>query len=355
MAIACSVACAEKKEFLLGGDISMLAEIEKRGGVYRDGSGPGDMIRIMTDHGCNCFRLRLFVKPNHVNAVVNDLAYTLSLAARIKKAGVKLLLDFHYSDTWADPGNQTKPAAWSKLDFDALEKTVEKYTAGVMAEFGRKGIMPDIVQIGNEITPGMLWPEGKLKGDDEKQWDCFTRLLKAGVRGVESTTGTDKVRIMIHSHLGGNRKRTRWFFSHVVQRGVRCDIIGLSYYPWWHGKMKDLKDNLWATAESFKRDVVVVETAYPYRRAEQWKKKPNMEYPVSQQGQKEFMTRLIETVRAVPGGRGAGVIYWYPESIPVKGLRIWNGGSAALFDEKGVVLPAMKAFETAPKTVPPRP
>ena len=353
---ACSPTRAEKpREFLAGGDISMLTRIEKLGGAFKDAGKRKDFLEILKAKGANCFRLRLFVNPGGKNAVINDLPYTLTLAKRIKAAGCKLLLNFHYSDTWADPGHQTKPAVWAKLSFDDLEKKVEQYTASVIAEFKRADALPDIVQVGNEITPGMLWPDGK--NNSPAQWDKFARLVKAGIRGVRTGAGGKKaqgVRIMIHIACGGKWGRTKWFFDNLIARKVRFDIIGQSYYPWWHGTIDDLKDNLKRTARAYKKDIMVVETAYPYRNGDLWRKDPkkkNLNWPISPKGQAAFLTDVVRAVRQTPDGRGIGVIWWYPESIPVKGLRVWNGGATAMFDSQGNALPSVKALKGALKTV----
>ena len=354
-----SLHAAQRGEFLTGGDISMLTRIEKLGGVFRDDGKRRDFLEIFKASGGNCFRLRLFATPNGKNAVINDLPYTLALAKRIKAAGCKLLLNFHYSDTWADPGHQTKPAAWAKLTFDDLEKKVEKYTASVIAKFKLAGALPDIVQIGNEITPGMLWPDGRIGGkggaeDKLKKWTRFTRLVLSGIRGVRTGAGKgQKVRIMIHISCGGSWGKTKWFFDNLIARKVSFDIIALSYYPWWHGTLDDLKENLRRTALAYRKEIMVVETAYPYRDGEAWRKntkKKNMNWPISPDGQHAFLADVVGAVRQTPDQRGIGVIWWYPESIPVKGLRIWNQGATALFDSQGNALPAFKAFKAKPKT-----
>jgi arabinogalactan endo-1,4-beta-galactosidase len=353
---ACSPARAEKRaEFLAGGDISMLTRIEKLGGTFKDTGKTRDPLEIFKANGANCFRLRLFVNPAGKNSVINDLPYTLALAKRIKAAGCKLLLNFHYSDTWADPGHQIKPAAWAKLSFDELEKKVEQYTASVIAEFRNAGALPDIVQVGNEITPGMLWPDGKT--GSAPQWDRFAKLVNAGIRGVRTGAGPKRakdVRIMIHIACGGNWGRTKWFFDNLIARRVPFDIIGQSYYPWWHGTLSDLKNNLNRTANAYKKDIMVVETAYPYRNEAAWRKNPkkkNLNWPISPKGQQAFLADVVTAVRQTPNKRGIGVIWWYPESIPAKGLRVWNGGATALFDSQGNALPAIRAFKDKTGTV----
>lgn len=324
-----------------GGDISMLPRFEELGAVYRNGEEPADAIGIMMRKGCNCFRLRLFVNPSMKNAVIQDLGYTVRLAQRIKKAGAFLLLDIHYSDTWADPGHQSKPAAWQDLSFEELEAKVESYTADVIATMKKAGCLPDIVQVGNEITPGFLWPEGRLQ-DAKGGWENFTKLLKAGIRGVRKPLGEeDNVGIMIHIDKGGNASQTGWFFGNLEKHKVEYDMIGLSYYPWWHGGIDDLRSNLKATAERFGKEIVVVETAYPWRQGEQTE---NMDWPQTPLGQRQFLDDVIGAVQSTPGGLGKGVLWWYPESIPTKSLKVWMGGRMALFDQEGRALPALDAY-----------
>jgi arabinogalactan endo-1,4-beta-galactosidase len=337
----------------LGADISALERIEQAGGVFRDGGQSGDAIAILRAHASNGFRLRLFVHPNYEDVQVNDLDYTVRMAGRVKAAGGRLLLDLHYSDTWADPGHQVTPAAWAGLDFDALEQQVETYSADVITRLEQAGALPDIVQIGNEIDAGMLWPLGLVGGPDadpSAQWDRFTRLLKAGIRGVRSALGPgDSVRIMLQYSQGGSIGGTQGFFDHMDAYGVPYDLIGLSYYPWWHGTLADLRANLRATALRYGRDVMVVETSYPWR-AGGWEgmatNRDAMTWPVSPQGQAQFLRDLLTAVAAVPNDLGAGVVWWYPEAIQVPGLFVWGGGSLALFDAGGNVLPAAADFQT---------
>ena len=328
---------------LKGGDISMLPRFEELGAVYRDGAEPADAIEIMMHNGCNCFRLRLFVNPSKKNAVIQDLDYTVRLAQRIKKTEASLLLDIHYSDTWADPSRQTKPAAWEHLSFPELEARIESYTADVIATMKKANCLPDIVQVGNETTPGFLWPEGRLQGV-EGGWDNFTTLLKAGIRGVKKPLSEkDNIRIMIHIDKGGSASGTSWFFGNLEKYNVEYDMIGLSFYPWWHGGIDALRSNLNQTAERFGKEIVVVETAYPWRKGEQTK---NMDWPQTSQGQRQFLDDVIEAVLSTPKGLGKGVLWWYPESILNKGLNVWMGGRMALFDTEGHGLQALEAFRT---------
>ena len=330
-----------------GADVSALARIEQAGGVFRDSGRAGDAIAILRSRGANLFRLRLFVSPDDSDVQVNDIAYTIAMAGRVKAAGAKLLLDIHYSDTWADPGHQTTPAAWASLAFDSLRATVESYTAGVIAQLKQAGALPDVVQIGNEIDDGMLWPLGQLyaaSGDTLVEWTQFTQLLKAGINGVRDALGpSDTVRIMLHYSQGGDAIGTAWFFDHMNGYRVPYDLIGLSYYPWWHGSLAQLEANLSSTASRYGRDIMVVETSYPWR-AGGWESMVTnsaaMTWVVSPQGQAQFLHDLLDAVAATPGGHGAGVVWWYPEAIQVPGVFVWGGGSLALFDSTGDVLPA---------------
>jgi arabinogalactan endo-1,4-beta-galactosidase len=335
----------------LGGDISALARIEQAGGVFRDAGQAGDAITILRAHGSTGFRLRLFVNPNDSDVQVNDLPYTVALARRIKAAGAKFMLDLHYSDTWADPGHQTTPAAWTSLALDSLERTVETYTDSVITQLKQAGALPDIVQVGNEIDDGILWPLGELyvpNADTLTEWNQFTGLLKAGIRGVRDALAPgDSVRVMLHYSQGGSAGGTQWFYDHMAAYGVPYDLIGLSYYPWWHGTLAQLEANLAETASRYGRDIVVVETSYPWR-AGGWESMVTnsaaMTWVVSAQGQGQFVHDLVAAVAAAPGGHGAGVVWWYPEAIQVPGLFIWGGGSLALFDSTGNVLPAAGHF-----------
>ena len=348
---ACSGGTTETRTTLpvtAGADISSLKRIEQAGGVFRANGRTQDAIAIMRAAGASVFRLRLFVNPNDSDVVVNDLTYTTALAVRVKASGAKLLLDIHYSDTWADPGHQATPAVWAGLSIDSLLPRVRAYTANVIATLKAAGARPDIVQIGNEVDAGMLWPQGQLTGssDSTAEWSRFTSLLKAAIQGVHDSLGpTDTVRIMLHYSQGGNTGGTQWFFDHMVSLGVGFDMIGLSYYPWWHGTLAALADNLVTTGARYGKAIMVVETAYPWRSGGWESMAPDvqaMTWAISPDGQRQFLDDVAATVAASP--RGAGVLWWYPESIQVPGIFAWGGGSLALFDAGGNALPAMTIF-----------
>jgi arabinogalactan endo-1,4-beta-galactosidase len=356
--------------FYLGADISTLSQVERQGGVYMDGDKPGDALAIFLKNGWTCFRLRIWVDPRNG---VNGLEYTTKLAKRIKDAGGAFMLDFHYSDWWADPQKQNKPAAWSKLDFDALVKQTESYTANVIKTLKEAGATPDFVQIGNEITGGTLWPDAQVKVpfstvkvfsgdvtvitppepyDDAKQWDHLIRILKAASGGVRSVTmPADHVRIVVHIDCGGDWPVTKWYFDHLTGAGVDFDIIGQSFYPNWHGTIENLRDNLRETINHYHKDVMVVETAYPSRdvRPSSAAAK-NMIWPMTPEGQKQFLTDLIKTVKEAPEGRGIGANYWHPEATYFTNAVGRGRGTDAnsLFDAKGNPLPAMNVLGPQP-------
>jgi arabinogalactan endo-1,4-beta-galactosidase len=349
--------------FYLGADISTLSQVERQGGIYMDGGKPGDALAIFMKNGWTCFRLRIWVDPRNG---VNGLEYTTKLAKRIKDAGGIFMLDFHYSDWWADPQKQNKPAAWTNLDFDALVEQVQSYTASVVKTLKEAGATPDFVQIGNEITGGTLWPDAQVKVplstvkvfsgdvvvitppepyDDVKQWNHLNRVLKAAGKGVRSvTTPADHVRIVVHIDCGGDWPVTKWYFDHLTSAGVDFDVIGQSYYPNWHGTLENVRDNLRHTIERYHKDVMIVEIAYPSRSVQlSDAARKNMVWPMTPEGQKQFLADVIKTVKEAPESHGIGVNYWHPEATFIPGSTDrWSRPDAnSLFDAKGNPLPAI--------------
>lgn len=355
--LGCWLSADTGQRLLKGGDISILQAIEDHGGVYKVDGKPADPLKIFKDHGCNAMRLRLFHSPNGTSPLVNDLAYTVALGARIRRAGMELLLDIHYSDTWADPSHQWKPKAWEQLSFEELEQAVYQYTRDAIQQMREAGAMPSIVQIGNEIGPGMLWDSGRVGGsfNTPQQWQQLGRLLNAGIRGARDGAGDESIRTMIHVQMGGDVPKTRQYFENIEKERVDYDLIGLSYYPWWHSDgrgLDPLRENLAAIIERFDKDVMVVETAYPWIAnnpdATQLLHKGQLRplvpgLPASRSNQKAFLERILKTVRQAPDGRGLGVFYWAPEYIPSDTLKPGRA-HLSLFDEEGNVLPGMAAF-----------
>jgi arabinogalactan endo-1,4-beta-galactosidase len=337
---------------VLGADISALTVMEKAGAVFSDSRGTADALTILRRQGANYFRLRLFVAPDGEGMVTNDLEYTLALARRVKASGAALMLDIHYSDTWADPSKQFKPAAWASLPASALVARVRDYTHSVLARFCAEGLRPDSVQVGNEITNGMLWPEGRAEFGTASElagWETLGPLLRAGVEGVESgCAGGPVPKVVLHVESTGNIPRSLWFFRNAVRQGVRFDLIGLSYYPEWHGSLADLSSTLNTLAAEFGRPVLVAEVAYPWKHDTHWDGRPGMAFPLTPAGQEAFLHEVRTAVARVPGGLGAGLVYWHPESIQARGVHAWLGGSCALFDDQGRLLPAASVLRSSP-------
>ncbi len=349
---------------MAGADISALTVLEDHGAVYSDGGQAGDAVEIFRDHGVNWFRLRLFVDPSGDGVVVNDLDYTIALAQRAKASGAKLLLDIHYSDTWADPGKQYKPAAWSSLSFSQLETRVHDYTRDVLLSMKVDGALPDMVQIGNEIANGMLWDDGRLwrSGVPENtEFNNLATLISAGINGANDGTGAgNEPQIMIHHDKGADPYTGLYYFDRLLPRlqanGTDIDAIGYSYYPKYHydpatgdGGIADLQQNLNNTALAYGKPVVLVETGFPSTGA-MWE--PNYEFDVSPAGQTQFLQALVNTVQAVPNDLGQGVFWWYPEAESVDGINVWEGGRYGLFDYSGNLLPAIDVFAGLNPTTP---
>ena len=242
---------------MLGADISFLPELESKGMKFSDKGVTKDALTILRDHGMNYVRLRLFNAPANDSGYSPkqgfcDLEHTLSMAKRVKAAGMKFLLDFHYSDYWADPQKQDKPAGWKGLNDKQLISALHDYTRDVMLAFKQQGTLPDMVQVGNEINHGMVWPDGHIG-----KLDTLANLVKAGIAGVKEVAPSTI--IMLHIALGGQNAEAIFFINNMLMRGVQFDVIGLSYYPKWHGSLEDLKANLSDLSSRYTQDLVVVE------------------------------------------------------------------------------------------------
>ncbi|HSZ86570.1 MAG TPA: glycosyl hydrolase 53 family protein [Puia sp.] len=246
-----------KKEKMLGADISFLPQLENRGIKFSDNGVEKDAIQILKDHGFNYIRLRIFNDPAADSGYSPkkgfcDLDHTKAMALRIKNRKIKFLLDFHYSDTWADPGKQFKPSAWKNYDFEQLKNAVYDFTKKVITELKNQGTAPDMVQIGNEINHGMIWPDGSFSHPD-----TLAEFIKAGIRAVREVNPSTK--IMLHIACGGQNEESRTFIDAMLARNVQFDIIGESYYPRWHGTLGQLDSNLTDLTKRYKQDVVVAE------------------------------------------------------------------------------------------------
>ena len=323
-------------EYAIGADLSFLAAAEADGFQFRVDGRPTPGLELFRDRGFNWIRLRLFHTPGRLP---NDLAYTIDLARRAKKLGYKFLLDYHYSDTWADPGKQFPPKAWEGKTHEELVDAVRDYSRDTVAAFREAGAMPEMIQPGNEVIGGMLWPDGKLPG----RWDAFADLLNAAIEGIEAGTGdAPRPLIMIHIDRGGDREATKWFFDNLIARDVPFDVIGQSFYPWWHGSMADLEANLAFMSETYKKDIVLVEAAYCWRPTEYGDDPSKAPFPETPEGQRAFWEALDAAVRATPDGRGRGIFWWEP-AVPRGPLR-----SRGMFVDDGEALPILDVFRPEP-------
>lgn len=377
-------AARSAETFYLGADISALAAGGRGASfAYRDDGQESTEYAIMLKHGWNAFRLRVFVSPVR-GAPNNSLENTIPLAVQIKRAGAMLMLDIHYSDTWADPQHQEIPVAWRDLDAAAMERKVEAYSKDVIVQLKAAGAMPDMVQVGNEITGGLLWPLGHLhvpdsdvkqeaneqiRGgypepyDEAKVWDNVTRFLTAGIRGVKAGAGNTPPQIILHIDCGGDWQVTRWWFDHVTAAKIDYDIIGQSFYPKYHGTLAMLQQTMIESEKRYHKPFMVVETGYvqndpnamsspetianPVLSARTPRDKGFMQWPGTPQGQLQYMADVINTVQR---NRGIGVFYWAPEGA--RGDGMWNAdGSPA---PSIVVMDHLKDLATRPLSRIPR-
>lgn len=335
-----------------GADVSSLAKSEALGGVYRYADGRrGDALAILRDAGVNHIRLKVWVNPADG---YNTKRQVLAIAARAKALGQKVLVDFHYSDTWADPGKQTKPAAWQNLSFNELRQAVYDHTADVLGALAAQGTPADMAQIGNELNGGLLWPDGRYDN-----WPGMAALLNAGYDAAKAVSPGTKV--MLHLADGADNDLYRWWFDTAARYGVRYDVIGLSYYPYWHGTIAEFQANINDVALRYRKPVVLVETAYPFTTADAdgWANiissaEPYPGYRATPEGQAAMIRELARVVRQVPNGLGLGLFYWEATWIGVRGNG-WDpadpsSGNAwenqALFDFSGRALPGLRALGT---------
>ena len=350
---------ASSDEFIKGMDLSSLEAVEDAGGQFYDENGKKitDILSYLKqDKEVNYVRLRIWNNPttsfdagDYCNA-----EHTIEMAQRIKQAGLKFLLDFHYSDTWADPSYQSKPAAWENLTFTELKQAMYDYTADILNRLKEVGAYPDMVQIGNEISGGMLWDDGYIDNLDN-----LAQLLNSGISAVRNATPSNQnTKIMIHLAEGGDQERFEYFFDNMIERGVTdFDIIGMSYYPYWHGTPQDLKNNMNNVVKKYQKEVVVAETSYPqtYDDADS---QPNLigkeetdtaGLDASVENQKLMLETVFNTVANVDNDKGLGVFYWEPLWLPVDGVGVAKGqgnewDNQILFDANFKELDSLNAY-----------
>jgi arabinogalactan endo-1,4-beta-galactosidase len=334
-----------------GADISSLAKSEALGGVYKTSSGTtGDALAILKSSGMNYARLKVWVNPADG---YNNKTRVLAMAKRIKAQGMKLLVDFHYSDTWADPGAQSKPAAWTGHSYSQLKTDVYNHTYDVLNALKAQGTTADMVQVGNEINGGMLWSEGSTDN-----WSQLAGLINSGYSAAKAVSSSTLV--ALHLANAGDDATVRWWFDNAATYGITYDVIGLSYYGYWHGSLSAAQTTLDDVASRYSKPVFIAETAYPFRLDSDDSLVNQIDttgelvsgYPATTAGQTAWMNAVANIVEAVPNGRGLGVFYWEATWTAVTGNgwdptdagsgNGWENQALFGFDDKA--LPAMSWF-----------
>lgn len=344
-------------EFIIGADVSSLQAMEDCGAEYFDFDGTKrDAIQLLGMHGVNYIRLRIWNDPktSFDRGDYCNLENTVIMAKRIKESGLKLLLDFHYCDTWADWKSQTIPKEWEGLNCREIADEVYRYTRKVLERLYKEDAYPDMVQVGNEIGRGILWDYGALKNMDN-----LALFLNRGIEAVlEADTGNKTADIMLHVECGGEVKQTEDFFDELKKNGLKdFDVIGLSYYPYWAGEYERLLDNMRNIKKQFHKPVVIAETAFPYT-DESNDDMPNvvtgeltqkeMGLEPSQENQRKVIEDIIKLVYEEPNGYG--VFYWEPVWYCVPGVGAMKGvgnewENQAVFNKEGKALEGLHAFE----------
>lgn len=322
-----SAGIAKAAPFAKGADVGWLPQMEASGFVFKDRDGkPADCLKILKDHGIDTIRLRVWVNPSdHPKNGHCGRDEVVAMAARAKRAGFRIMIDFHYSDTWADPSHQKKPAAWEGYDAERLKRAVFDHTTDVLKALKEKEVTPEWVQIGNEIRDGMLWPDGRAT----KNPRFLAELINEGHRAAKAVD--QGIKVIVHLDSGHDKKLFRWFFDLMETHGARYDVIGLSCYPFW-AKEEDgrkhvvtrLGENLAELAARYHKEVMVVEVGGESAKPAETK---------------TMLDEVMRLTRAVPGNKGLGVIYWEPQ-----GARIWSGYKLSCWNDDGRPGEALGAF-----------
>lgn len=363
-------------KFIKGMDLSTLLELERCGAKYYEDGKEKDILDIMKEHDVDTIRLRLWNDPKSEDgepygAGNNDLAETIAIGKKVTDAGFGVLLNFHYSDFWADPGKQIKPKAWKNFGVDELEQAVYDFTLENLTKIIEAGVNVTMIQVGNELSNGLLWPEGKVPN-----YDNIAKFVNAGIRACRKVNAD--IPIMIHLDNGGNNELYVRWFTNFIERGEEFEYIGLSYYPFWHGSLDQLEFNMNDIAKRFNKDLIIAEvsmgfTMDSYQEYEKladserkgYATKPELvekiDYPMTIEGQADFTKDFLNRVANVVDDHGKGFFWWEPAWIPVPGsgwatpasLKYMNDpgpcgnewANQALFDYDGNVLPALDVIK----------
>ncbi|GHN00351.1 arabinogalactan endo-beta-1,4-galactanase [Cytophagales bacterium WSM2-2] len=310
--------------FAKGADVGWLTQMEAAGVKFYNKDGvQQECMQILKDLGINSIRLRAWVHPTDGWNNTKDLVIK---AKRAKSLGMRIMIDFHYSDDWADPGKQYKPVSWASLSFDALKTTLYDYTKSVMDTLQSNDITPEWVQIGNETNDGMLWEDGRAS----KSMSNFAALINAGYNAVKAVSKTTKV--IVHISNGHDNSLFRWMFDGLTKNNANYDIIGMSLYPsyasqgvnGWSAVNSLCLTNMNDMVTRYNKPVMVVEVGMPVNDAAT---------------AKAFLVDIINKTKAVPGKNGLGVFYWEPECY-----KDWQGYKLGAFDDSGKPSIALEAF-----------
>jgi len=360
-----------REDFAMGVDASMVLKVEEQGGVYYNADGvEQDVFQIMADHGVNFFRVRIWNNPFNKygegfgGGDVN-VDRAIEMATRAKAAGMNVMVDLHYSDFWADPDTQTVPTKWAAYTKAELITAVGTFTTATLNQFKNAGIRVDAIQLGNEINNGLLFPSGKIDWSSPAEgYDFVCDVLKSGISAAKAVN--KNIYTVIHLANGGSKDEFNDYFAEVESRGVDYDIIGASYYPYYHGTLEELQANLDNVSSKYKKPVIIAEMSYGFTdEANEFAANTYSsqvedagKFLTSIQGQATAIHDVIEVLSKVPDNRGLGIFYWEPAWLPVEGagwatktsglvtvdgLDTW--ANQALFSYTGKVLPSMSVFD----------
>ena len=335
-------------DFIRAVDLSFTPEILLAGTVFKENSQAKDLLQIFKDKGINTVRLRIWHTPIDTHSSLQEV---LVFAKQLSAKGFNIWLDLHYSDTWADPANQTKPAAWKNANFTILKDSIYNYTSSTIQAFKSAGISIKMVQIGNETNSGFLWDFGKVGGVYDTNWANYAILLKEAIRAIKDISNSTKTMI----HIAGY-ENADWFYGNLASQNVNYDYIGLSYYPVWHGKSFDaLYSSLNSLINKYQKPLIIAETSYPFTLL--WNDNTNNfvgtttqlipAYDATADGQNAYTKSLIDVMRKLPSQQGLGICWWAPEWVSFKGPAATNGSSAenlTLFDFNNNALPALTSL-----------
>jgi arabinogalactan endo-1,4-beta-galactosidase len=347
--------------FFMGSDISLETFMQQQGVVFTDNGVAAPADQILYDNGDNLFRLRLFVNPNTsysaTGGAIQTTAYDIALAQQIKAddPSAKIELDLHYSDTWAAEGTQTTPSEWSgDTTLSQMQTQVYNYTLSTLNSFKSAGVLPDIVQIGNETNDGMLFPLGEINFSgstavQEASWAAYGSLVNSGISAVRAAQGAGpRIQVSLVIGNGDSSGEPQYFYGNLTNPSwgnvpaSSFDIMGVDYYPSTND-MSTLSSNLTALANTFNKKIMVMETAAPWE-ADSYLTFDPAYSPYSPANQQAYLSALATTVENLPNGDGMGLMYWYPESVQIPGYTIYNGGATALFNKSYAALPAVSDF-----------